>query len=129
MIKRSCVKNVLVHAVESLLDAGTGRSQIHAQVAGAKEHGAVLDGSAHIPAGVLHILNGLAVGLAPVGAVHEQHVGALGMEGLHALKVLLDVAAGEVHVAGEHLTQLLQPLAALRPVGGDDTSCCIIAAD
>ena len=36
VFKRSCVKNVLVHAVERLLDAGTGRSQIHAQVQGPK---------------------------------------------------------------------------------------------
>ena len=119
MIKRSCVKNVLVHAVESLLDAGTGRSQIHAQVAGAKEHGAILDGSAHIPAGVLHILNGLAVGLAPVGAVHEQHIGTLRLGDGHALEMLLDVIAGKVDVAGQHLAELVGPLVALGLVGTD----------
>lgn len=105
--------------MERLLDAGTGRSQIHAQVAGAKEHGAILNGSAHIPAGVLHILNGLAVGLAPVGAVHEQHVGTLRLGNGHALEVLLDVIAGKVDVAGQHLAELVGPLVALGLVGTD----------
>ena len=41
--------------------------------AGAVEHPAVLPGDAHVPAGLFQLADGLAVGLAPAGAVLEQH--------------------------------------------------------
>ena len=68
---------------------------------------------------MLHILNGLAVGLAPVGAVHEQHVGTLRLGDGHALEMLLDVIAGKVDVAGQHLAELVGPLVALGLVSTD----------
>ena len=60
------------------------------------------------------------MGGAPVGAVHKEHVGALGLRYRYARKVLGDVAAGIVHVACQHLAQLVRPLVALGLVGSDE---------
>ena len=79
MLKLLCVEHIPVHPVERLFNAGAGRGQIDAQMAGAVEHHAVLHGSTDGPAGFLHVLNGLAVGGAPVGAVHKEHIGAFGL--------------------------------------------------
>ena len=60
-LKLLCVEHISVHPVEPLFNAGAGRGQIDAQMAGAVEHHAVLHGSTDGPAGFLHVLNGLAV--------------------------------------------------------------------
>ena len=82
-----------------------------------------LNGHKHIPLQAISedarnrtIADGLAVLLAPFGAVQEEHVGALGLGQLHAIEVLLDVVAGVVDVPAEHLAQLVHPLVALRLV-------------
>ena len=89
-------------------------------MAGAGGHGAVLYHHAHIPAGLFQLLDGLAMGPAPLGAVHKEHVGGFGAEGLHALKVGLDIVAGVVDVAGKDVQQLIHPLLALGLVGPDE---------
>ena len=61
-----CVEHILVHPAESFLDAGAGRGQIDAQMAGAVEHHTVLHCCADGPAGFLHVLNAFAVGGAPI---------------------------------------------------------------
>ena len=106
--------------MERLFNAGAGRGQIDAQMAGAVEHHAVLHGSTDGPAGFLHILNGLAVGGAPVGAVHKEHIGAFGLCHMDTLEVLCDVVTGKIHVAGQRLTELVGPLIALGAVGTDE---------
>ena len=60
------MEDKLIHPAEGFLDAGTGRSQVHPQMAGAVEHLSVLHGYADLPAGLFHIVDGLAVGGAPV---------------------------------------------------------------
>jgi predicted phage-related endonuclease len=65
-------------------------------VARAVELAAVLPGNTHIVACLLDFVDGLAVLFTPLGAVQEQHVGALRLGYLHAVKMLCDVAAGEV---------------------------------
>ena len=119
-LKLLCVEHILVHPVERLFNAGAGRGQIDAQMAGAVEHHAVLHGSTDGPAGFLHVLNGLAVGGAPVGAVHKEHIGAFGLCHMDTLEVLCDVVAGEIHIAGQRLTELVGPLIALGAVGTDE---------
>ena len=57
--------------------------------------------------------------LAPFGAVHEQHVSALRLGDGYTLKVLCDVIAGVIHIAGNGLTQLIDPLVTLGLVGTD----------
>ncbi len=110
-------EHIFGQPVKGLLHPGQGQSQVHAQMTGAVEHPAVLYRHAHIPAGFFHLVDGLAVGLAPFGAVHKQHVGALGLGYLHTLEVVPDVVAGEVDVAAEHFAELVHPLVALGLVG------------
>ena len=83
------------------------------------EHPAILDRNAYVPASLFQFLNGLAVLLAPFGAVHEQHVSALRLGDGHTLKMLCDVIAGVIHIAGNSLTQLIDPLVTFGLVGTD----------
>ena len=55
--------------------------------------------------------------LAPVGAVDEEHIGALGLLEGDSGEVIGNKRAGVVHILREHLPQLLQPLIALRLIG------------
>ena len=57
--------------------------------------------------------------IAPFGAIQKQHVGALRPADLNAFKMRADVLAGIVHIAGDHLPQLVHPCIALRLVGAD----------
>ena len=84
------------------------------------EHPAVLPGHPHVPAGLEHLGDGAAVGCAPIGAVQEEHVGALGFCHRNALEMGVDVVAGEVHVAAEHPAELVHPVVALGAVGTDE---------
>jgi len=114
------VEDVLVHALESLLNAAERGGKVHAHVAGAVESAAVLNRNAHIPAGLENVVNSLAVRLAPLRAVNKEHIGALGLGNLNALKVIPDVITGKVHVAAENFNELIQPLVTLGLVGTDE---------
>ena len=83
------------------------------------EHPAILPGHAHIPACVEHLLDGAAMGGAPMGAVQEEHVGAFGFSHLYPVKMLCDEITGKVDVAAEGFAQFIYPLVAFGPVGAD----------
>ena len=57
-----CVEYVLVHSFEGFLHSAQRQGQVQPHVASAVEGAAVLDCHAHIPAGLEHIGNILAVG-------------------------------------------------------------------
>ena len=111
------VEHVPVQPAEGFLHPGKGQGQVHPHRAGAVEHPAVLDGDAHRPGGLFHVVDGLAVGRAPLGAVHKQHIGAFGPGRLDPFKMLPDVIAGIVDVARKHLAQLVHPDLPFGPVG------------
>ena len=117
--KGSGIEHILVQPVEGLLHPGEGQGQVHADMAGAVERPSVLPGHAHVPSGLLQFVDGLSMGLAPLRAVQEQHVSALGPGDLHAVEMLRDVGAGKVHIAGDRLAQLVHPLVALRFISAD----------
>ena len=81
------------------------------------EHTAVLPGHADVPAGLFHLVDGLAVGGAPVGAVQKQQVCSFGLGHAHTREMLGNVPAGVVYVLGQHGAQLVHPGAALGGVG------------
>ena len=89
------VEYVLVHPAEGLFHTALGKGQVHAQMAISKELPAVLDGHAHAIAGGEHIVHGFPVGPAPAGAVHEQHIGALGTAHRNPGEVIPDEAPEE----------------------------------
>ena len=119
-MSRLPIENILVQPIESLLHPAQGQGQIHPQVAGAMELAAVLNGNTHIVAGGQYIIDGLAVAFAPAGAVQEQHVGALGTADSDTLKMLCNVFAGVVHVAGDDGPQLVHPFVALVLIAADE---------
>ena len=59
------------------------------------------------------------MGLAPAGAVQEEHVGTLGPGYFDALEVFLDEGNGVVHVSCDDLPQLVHPLMAFRLVSAN----------
>ena len=77
----------------------------------------VLPDDAHIPACLQQLVQGLAVLSAPGFAVQEEHIGALRAGEGHALEMLTDEAAGEVHITGDGLAELIGPVGAFLAVG------------
>ena len=110
---------MLFQPVKGLLYPREGQGQVHADVAGPVEGAAILPGHAHVPSGLLQLVDGGVVGGAPVGAVQKQHVGALGLGNFHPGEVLGDKAAGEIYVAGDGLPQLVHPVGPFLGVGAN----------
>ena len=107
---------VLVQPLESLLHTAQRQGQIHADMVLTVKGPAIPPDNTHILAGLEQLVQGLSLLLQPLGTVQEKHIGALGLGDGNALKVLFDVVAGEVHIAGDDILQFLHPFIALRLV-------------
>ena len=81
-------------------------------MAGAKEFPAILHGHTYIVAHFQHISDGFAMLFAPVGTFNEEHISTLRLADGDTVKVLFNVIAGEIHIAGQYLPQLFQPFVA-----------------
>ena len=84
---------------------------------GAVEHPSVLNSDAHIPSGLLQLVQSLAMRFTPLGAVRKEHVCALRLKNLHPVETTGDIIAGVVHIFGDNLPQFVRPHIALGLVG------------
>ena len=114
------IEHVLIQTPHGLAYPGFGEGEVDAEVPLAVEHGAVLEGDADVPAELFELGQGPAVGPAPVFAVGEEHVGALGLEKGYAVEIFTDVSGGKADVAGQDLAELVDPPGAFGAVGTDE---------
>ena len=83
------------------------------------EHAAILPKDAILDPSIQKIIKRFFVGAAPALAVDPEHVSALRPGDRHAVEAVLYIIHREIHIAGQDLAQLLEPVAALVAVGAD----------
>ena len=90
--------------------------EVHSDAPRIVEGRSLLPRYADVPALLDQVVDRNTVRLAVILAVHEQHIGTLGLRERHALEMLTNIIIRKIDVLRKHPTQLVHPQLSLRLV-------------